>query len=60
MSFKDKQFEVKYGEFAEFLVTMNKYLERAKEYAANPGQVAMIEKYIEHYKTGDIETHKDS
>ena len=60
VSFKDKQFDVKYGEFAEFLTTMNKYLERAKEYAANPGQVAMIDKYIEHYKTGDIETHKDS
>ena len=39
---------------------MNKYLERAKEYAANQGQREMIEKYIEHYKTGDIETHKDS
>ena len=35
VKFKDKQFDVVYGEFAEFLQTMNKYLERAKEYAAN-------------------------
>lgn len=39
---------------------MNKYLEKALKYVANDNQAAMLQKYIEHYTTGDIETHKDS
>lgn len=39
---------------------MNFYLERAKEYAANDNQREMIELYIDHFKTGSIDKHKDS
>ena len=57
---KGVEFKIEYGEFSNFLTDMNRYLERAKEYAANKNQREMIELYIEHYKTGNIETHKDS
>lgn len=39
---------------------MNFYLEKVLEYCANENQVKMIKNYIDHYKTGNIETHKDS
>jgi len=60
VTYKGKQFDIEYGEFSGFLTDMNRYLERAKQYAANKGQKEMIELYIEHYKTGNIDTHKDS
>jgi dipeptidyl-peptidase-3 len=36
------------------------YLKNAAEYTANETQRKMVEKYIESYMTGSIETHKDS
>ena len=39
---------------------MNKNLVEAKKYCANERQEAMIQKYIDHYNSGDIETHKES
>jgi dipeptidyl-peptidase-3 len=35
-------------------------LKQALKYCANENQEKMIEKYIEHYQTGSIDTHKDS
>ncbi|CDW76384.1 dipeptidyl-peptidase 3 [Stylonychia lemnae] len=60
VTFKDKQFTVQHGEFSKYLEECNQYLEQAKLYAANDLQREMIELYIEHFKTGDIETHKES
>ena len=39
---------------------MNYYLERALPYVANETQLEMLQLYIEHFKTGSIDTHKDS
>ena len=60
VEFKGKFFDVEYGEFAEYLEETIYYLQRALPYAANDNQKTMLEKYIEHYKTGSIDTHKDS
>jgi hypothetical protein len=54
------KFEIKFGEFSAYLKSMNYYLERAVQYAANDNQRDMVRLYIEHYNTGSIETHKDS
>jgi hypothetical protein len=35
-------------------------LKQALKYCANENQEKMIQKYIEHYQTGSIDTHKDS
>jgi len=53
-------FEIEFGEFSEYLKDMNFYLEQALKYCANDNQREMISHYISHYKTGCIETHKDS
>ena len=60
VEFKGIKFKIAFGEFAPYLEEMNYYLERAKNYAANDNQREMIEKYIESYRTGSIDAHKDS
>jgi dipeptidyl-peptidase-3 len=60
MQFKDKTFEVKFGEFSAYLTEMNEYLAKALPYVANDTQKVMLEKYIESYATGSIPAHKDS
>lgn len=56
----DHNFEIKYGEFSSYLKDINYYLERALPYVANENQKNMLKFYIDHYRTGNIETHKDS
>lgn len=35
-------------------------MKEALKYVANDTQKRMVEKYIEHFNTGDIDAHKDS
>ena len=51
---------LKYGDFKDYLLKMNSYLEKAKLYANNDIEKKMIDLYISHFITGDIEKHKDS
>lgn len=60
MHYKNKTFEIKYGEFSAYLTEMNEYLVKALPYVANDLQRVMLEKYIESYTTGSIPAHKDS
>jgi hypothetical protein len=45
---------VKYGDFAAELARAVKHLEHTKAHAANAHQRAMLEGYIESFRTGDI------
>jgi dipeptidyl-peptidase-3 len=47
------------GDYAKLLQYVNKSLTRAKEFAANGEQVAMLERYVESFTTGDVDAHKD-
>ena len=51
---------LKYGEFSFFLQKINENLEKAKKYSLNNTQKNMYDEYIEFFKTGNIEKHKDS
>ena len=51
---------LKYGDFKDYLIKINSYLEKAKLYASNDIEKKMIDLYIETFKTGDVETHKES
>ena len=51
---------VVYGDHSRDLARVISCLEKAKEYAANENQTSMIESYIESFKTGSIEAHKES
>jgi len=39
---------------------MNGFLSEALKYTANENQTNMIKDYIDHFQTGNIETHKNS
>lgn len=51
---------VVYGDHSEDLARIISCLEKAMEYAANENQTSMIDSYIESFKTGSIEAHKES
>ena len=57
---EDGSIEISYGEFASFLKDINENLSKAKEYAANDLEKQMLDFYIESFKTGSIDKHKDS
>lgn len=52
--------KVQYGDFGEVLKKMNENLAKALEYAANDNEKKMIQAYIEHFKTGDMQKFKES
>ena len=60
LEFKARKFDIQYGEFSPYLQEMNEYLREAKKYCANETQEKMIQHYIDHYISGDVETHKNS
>lgn len=47
------------GDYSPFLSLVNENLIKAKEYAANENEKQMIQNYIEHFKTGSLDKHKD-
>ncbi|CAK87860.1 unnamed protein product (macronuclear) [Paramecium tetraurelia] len=49
-----------YGDFSPFLNSVVTHLTQALQYAANDNQKNMIQAYIEHFQTGDVELHKSS
>ena len=57
---KGWKIKLQYGEFSPFLRDLNKHLSEAKNYAANEYQSNMIDFYLEHFKSGDINKHIDS
>ena len=60
VQFKNATFDLQYGEFGNYLKEVNKNLAEAKKYAANEHQEKMIDLYIKHFQSGDINVHKDS
>lgn len=49
-----------YGDFSAFLRRSVQCLIKALPFAANINQRNMLKAYIDHFETGDMETHKDS
>ena len=49
-----------YGEFSPFLKKINEYLDKAKEYTTKEAEIDLINDYIDFFKTGNIEKHKES
>ncbi|KAM3144829.1 hypothetical protein pb186bvf_003138 [Paramecium bursaria] len=51
---------LQYGDFKPFLSVTAHHLEQAIPFAANENQANMLKDYVEHFKSGDMEKHKDS
>lgn len=48
------------GDSADALEKINAALSKAREFARDDNQGKMLDKYVESFKTGDIEAHKDA
>ncbi|CAN6667978.1 hypothetical protein TRVA0_040S00254 [Trichomonascus vanleenenianus] len=51
---------IEYGDHTKEFVEIVKELEQARKYAANDIQKSMLDSYIESFKTGSMEAHKES
>jgi dipeptidyl-peptidase-3 len=60
IKFKNGVFDVQFGEFSAYLKEVNANLEMAMRFAANDNQKKMLQLYMNHFKTGNMSTHKDS
>lgn len=49
---------LEYGDFSQALALVNRNLEKAMGYAANDTQKKMLQAYIEHFRTGDMQKFK--
>ncbi|CAB3410611.1 unnamed protein product [Caenorhabditis bovis] len=47
------------GDYGPLMKRTQEWLKQAKEVAANENQKKMIENYVEHFKNGDINLHKN-
>jgi dipeptidyl-peptidase-3 len=50
--------KITYGDYADILALVADNLEKAAGFAANQNQVQMLDKYVQHFREGDIEDHK--
>lgn len=55
-----KTLTVKYGDFPAFMKEVMDEIAKAKEFAADANQAEMCQNYVEHFKYGDVNVHKDS
>ena len=52
-------FELKKGDYSPLLKRVNAYLEKALPFVGNEHEKLMVQDYIESFRTGSLEKHKD-
>lgn len=57
--FEGSKFRITRGDYSKLLIPVVDNLIKAKDYALNDNERLMIEKYINHFKTGSLEEHKN-
>lgn len=58
--YKGKKIHITKGDFSAQLVHVRDHLQKAIEHAANDNQKKMLEAYVKHFYTGEIDDHKES
>jgi len=58
--FEGKTIRMEYGDYQKEMAQIADALHKAIPYAANEHQRNMLEKYVESFRTGSIEAHKES
>ncbi|CAJ0916533.1 unnamed protein product, partial [Mesorhabditis belari] len=61
---REEEFEeaivvVERGDYSPLMARAAESLRKAKDFAANDNQVQMLDKYVNHFTTGDLNDHKD-
>ncbi|XP_032689007.1 dipeptidyl peptidase 3 [Odontomachus brunneus] len=57
--YENTRFKVTRGDYNKLLASVVENLKKAKEYASNQIEKDMLEKYIDHFRTGSLVDHKD-
>lgn len=58
--FQEKKIRVTASDFTEFMRDVVASMEQAVKYAANDHQQKMVTEYINHFRFGDVDKHKES
>ena len=58
--YEGKTIRIEYGDYQQEMAKIVEALEHALPYAGNDNQKHMLEKYIESFRTGSIDAHKES
>lgn len=53
------KFKITRGDYSKLMVPVVENLKKAKEYASNQIEKNMLDKYIDHFRTGSLDDHKD-
>ncbi|EFN78866.1 Dipeptidyl-peptidase 3 [Harpegnathos saltator] len=57
--YENSRFKITRGDYDKLMTIVVENLKKAKEYASNQVEKDMLEKYINHFKTGCLDDHKD-
>ncbi|XP_052752684.1 dipeptidyl peptidase 3 isoform X1 [Galleria mellonella] len=57
--YKNAYFQVTRGDYSPLLKLVNENLAKAQQYAANDNEKNMLKHYIQSFKEGDLEQHKE-
>lgn len=58
-TYDNAKFKITKGDYSKLMVPVVENLKRAKEYASNQIEKDMLDKYIDHFRTGSLDDHKD-
>ncbi|KAL6256472.1 hypothetical protein P5V15_012585 [Pogonomyrmex californicus] len=58
-TYENAKFKITRGDYSKLMVPVVENLRRAKEYASNQVEKDMLDKYIDHFRTGSLDDHKD-
>ncbi|XP_029169533.1 dipeptidyl peptidase 3 isoform X2 [Nylanderia fulva] len=58
-TYENARFKITRGDYSKLLLPVVENLKKAKEYASNQTEKDMLHKYVEHFRTGSLNEHKD-
>jgi dipeptidyl-peptidase-3 len=58
--YEGMKIKVCYGDHADIMARVADNIEKAIAYSANNNQAQMLDKYVKHFRGGDINDHKDA
>lgn len=58
-TYGNARFKITRGDYSKLLVPVVENLEKAKEYASNQVKKDMLDRYIDHFRTGSLNDHKN-
>ncbi|XP_012231066.1 dipeptidyl peptidase 3 isoform X2 [Linepithema humile] len=58
-TYKDAKFKITRGDYSKLMVPVVENLQKAKEYASNQTEKDMLDKYIDHFRTGSLDDHRN-